>query len=964
MGRQGFEENDTICRSGGVLVGVLGDRIVACDVVGHEAHVLGGLLAWLVLLDETTRLADLVADVVASTGSTEQVAREEVTGALHLGRSLHLLGRESRSPAPARRERTVLLRAGAVRTPSGDIWLLPGGDDRGVATLIGELVQAGCDDLGREVVCVHGDSIVAESPASLQGEHGPIAGILVCEHLPDNEASAVPLDPYDTAEELTSSALNLSRTGDPGLQMLCDLAATAPGLRIRHHDPVALARVLVATEEWDSLGDLDWQLRRHHRENHGLAQPVTSYLDDLGVCNAGDVTFHDATIEGEDVMFVIDRSGYRAWALTGLRRRIWLAVSGDNLPNLSELLRNEADNRGGSDERSALVVARALTSLMEQGVIDQVAGEVGPGAADLAGGGHQSEHAQEMWRCGPSGPRVSPVSVAEPWPSLTSGGDSIDWLGHRLVTDIDSIRRVLIGIRGASVGVGPARLTQDAALVEIRSIPDRVDEMLIRLNGTRLWYVSKDDRLPVLGMILADLAADHVRFAQPLGEISIATWHDRCVVKVGAASAKKPSRGDEGGVRHRPALFGARVDNGKVLVPEPTRAEQWLTDGASIDEVADLWTPYLLAGVVALGARDVLGGWLRTLTALSPDEGASERYLSETVAHGDVPLLVVNDEETLSGAAERVLAGTGDPAEIWDAEPAIPIGRIAAEPSASETDLSSAAWRWASRLGEASWVEESAKITTGRLSIGRGLLKIRLPKSAGASLDGSASLASDLVRDAIAELGVNLVTCEEVARASLAAGNLYLGVEPAGSHIRRKLYVRGLPTPAWRQIASRWPHGLKPGNDTPYWLAWKWTEDGSGGVERAVYLANLGGAETIGKRVDPLMEVMEPEWVDVVGHLLGLLGIGRQQFADDGDLLTLDEAGRRSVDISRRSPVRGSHGFEAESRWLAHAAALSDADSRDLVVWSQGRHVSRLIFGIDGRGEPFVNLYGSQFTDR
>ena len=109
---------------------------------------------------------------------------------------------------------------------------------------------------------------------------------------------------------------------------------------------------------------------------------------------------------------------------------------------------------------------------------------------------------------------------------------------------------------------------------------------------------------------------------------------------------------------------------------------------------------------------------------------------------------------------------------------------------------------------------------------------------------------------------------------------------------------------------------------------------------------------------------MEPQWAHVVGHLLGLLGVGRQQAADDGDLLTLDEAGRRSVDISRRSPVRGSRGFEAESRWLAHAAALSDADSRELVDWSHGRHVSRLIFGIDGQGKPFVNLYGSQFTDR
>lgn len=261
-------------------------------------------------------------------------------------------------------------------------------------------------------------------------------------------------------------------------------------------------------------------------------------------------------------------------------------------------------------------------------------------------------------------------------------------------------------------------------------------------------------------------------------------------------------------------------------------------------------------------------------------------------------------------------------------------------------------------------MEESAKITPGRLSVGRGLLRIRLPGDTGADLDGPASLASDPVRNAIGELGLDAEVSEEVARASLSTGNLYLGVEPEGSHIRRKLYVRGLTAPGWRPIAPRWPHRLRRGDDTPYWLAWKWTDDGSRGIERAVYLAHLGGAETIGQETDPLMDAMEPEWVDVVGHLLGLLGIGRQQAADDGDLLVLDETGRRSVDLSRRAPVRGPSTFEAEARWLAATAELNAPGSEGLVAWSRRRVLSRLIFGIDGRGEQFVNLYGSRLTDR
>jgi hypothetical protein len=963
MGRQGFKPSDAVCRSAGVLVGVLGDRVVACDFVGHQAHVVGGVLGWLVLLDEATPLAELVAEVVASTGSSEQVAREQVTGALRLGRALHLLGGESRSPglAPARRERTVHLRAGAVRAPSGDIWLLPGGDDRGVATLIGELVQAGCDDLGRELVGVRGDSIVVESPSPLQGEYGPIVGILVCEHPPDNEASAVPLDPYDTAQELVSSALNLSRTGDPGVQTICDLAANAAGLRIHHHDHAALARVLIATEERDSLEDLDWQLRQHHRQHHGHPQAITTYLDHVGVRSAGDVASHDATIEGNDVTFVTDRAGYRYWALTGLHRRIWHVAAADDPVNLSELVHAEADNRGGSDERSALVVARALMFLMDRGLIYQVAGDMEPGAADLTGGGDQSEEVREMWRRGPSDTETSPVSVS--WPSLASSGYAIDWLGHRLVTDVDSVRRVLVGIRGAAAAVGSARLAQGAALVEIRSVPGRASEMLIRLNGTRLWYLREDEGLGVLGIILANLTADHDRFAQPLGEISVTTWHDRCVVKVGGVQSPDTSDSEDEVVRHH-TVFGARVQDRRMLIPEPTRAANWLADGATA-QVADLWTPHVLAGVVALGAQDVLSGWLQALTELTPDEGTSERLLAETVAHGDVPLSVVNQGDTLPRAAERVLTGTGDPRGTWTPRRAVThIDQTETEAGAADTDLHAAAWRWASRLGRTSWAGDSAKITRGRLCSGRGLVRIRLPEQTDGCREELGTTGTHLVRDAIAELGVNPLISEEIARVSVAAGNLLLGVEAAGPHIRRKLYVQDPPAAEWQNIASKWPERLRHGQDTPRWLAWKWTDDGSGGIERAVYLAHLGGAEIIGDQADPLRKAMGAEWVAVVDHLLAQIGVERQQVPRDDDLLALDDKGRRSVDISRRPGGRRLRGFVAESQWLAAAADLNGADSRDLVVWSRGRRLSRLIFGIDGRGEQFVNLYGSRSTDR
>lgn len=44
-------------------------------------------------------------------------------------------------------------------------------------------------------------------------------------------------------------------------------------------------------------------------------------------------------------------------------------------------------------------------------------------------------------------------------------------------------------------------------------------------------------------------------------------------------------------------------------------------------------------------------------------------------------------------------------------------------------------------------------------------------------------------------------------------------------------------------------------------------------------------------------------------------------------------------------------------RWLAAVAALGSEASDDLVAWSRGSRLSRLIFGTDQNHEPFVNLY-------
>ena len=50
MNDRSLPEPAAIRRSEGILVGVLGDQLVACDIVTHQAHIVDGLLAWLLLL--------------------------------------------------------------------------------------------------------------------------------------------------------------------------------------------------------------------------------------------------------------------------------------------------------------------------------------------------------------------------------------------------------------------------------------------------------------------------------------------------------------------------------------------------------------------------------------------------------------------------------------------------------------------------------------------------------------------------------------------------------------------------------------------------------------------------------------------------------------------------------------------------------------------------------------------------
>lgn len=1019
-------EPETVRRSDGVLVGVLGDRVVACDTAGHQAHIVDGLLAWLLLLDGTTPFSDLVADVNATTGAAPAIARKDLRQAVALGTSLHLLGRSAAAPRRARPFETsptslsevvgllgqvagrsqpvVAVTGGAVRSPGGDVWLLPGSGGLADRTLIGALIQAGCDYLGSDAIVLRdGATGVVGHPMSLRldascrrllgldpvgspltlvtelrgsaqllhGDHGPIDRVLFCESAPSHPASAVRLDPVDAVQSLLACALNLADGPPSSVQSLCDLAGGPPNLRITYHDPGALAQVLVANEHWEPLADLDRRIR-HQRRLHPLPahSPGIAIRDDLEVRRAPSVACHDAIIGGEPTTFLISRTGRTAWALGGLPRRIWAGAARGASP-LIELIRSEADLVGGSDEHASQMVARTLASMAGQGlVVDDGAG-VRSSHDAAADGSSPAGAALTLRRFGESRWQTTPDDAREAWSGLSWEGNAIEWLGHRLVVDMESIQRTLINMRGArSVGVG-APDEVSGALVEVRSAPGAEGMMLIRLNGRRLWWASEEDGLAVLGIILANLANDSASIGQSLGDISIIRRRDRCLLHVGDLTSHDAAV-SEATLVHRARVFGARIEHGRtVLLPEEARAVSWLVDGADPAAAMDVWNPCALAGVLVEGARDLVGGWLKTFTELGPWRPADSRFLSELVADGDVPLTVVRQGEAASEIAEALLVQDDkweEPSPSRRSSPSRPTTvrseRGTDDGSSANSALQSGAWNWGMRLGEVSWSQESAKLSRDRLVVGRGLLRIRLANGAEAEVPQPAAMVVDSVTAAIADLGVDADTAGEIAQTSVAAGNLYIGVELTDNGVRRKLYVRDITAPVWAEVSRHWPRTMVEGGAMPSWLAWKWTDAGPGKPERSIYQHNLGDALSFGQRVDPILDLMGPDWIEVISHLLARLGIERNASPAEDDLFTLDEDGRRSVDLSGVSTGRRWRDIEAEVRWLAAVADLSKDASDDLLAWSRGGRMARLIFGIDRDTQPFVNLYVARERQR
>lgn len=168
-----------------------------------------------------------------------------------------------------RTQTCVALHAGAVRSSTGELVLLPAPSGAGKSTLTGAFVAAGWDYLGDEAIGVRPGELTAvgypkrlaidpasrsvlglpESdagdidPAELHPEVTRLAGdvsavtrVVLPNYVEGAELALDDLDPPAAVDELLANTLNLARAGQPALDALCDLAATVKVQRLIHSD--------------------------------------------------------------------------------------------------------------------------------------------------------------------------------------------------------------------------------------------------------------------------------------------------------------------------------------------------------------------------------------------------------------------------------------------------------------------------------------------------------------------------------------------------------------------------------------------------------------------------------------------------------------------------------------------------------------------------------------------------------
>jgi hypothetical protein len=163
----------------------------------------------------------------------------------------------------------IALHAGCVRSPTGEVVLLPAASGSGKTTLTAALVRLGWDYASDEAVGIRAGSLDAVGypkplvldeasrevlrlapstspnvvPTDLRddvviagGEVGPVDRVVLPRYQARARLRLELLDPPQAVVAVLEHALNLRRVGQSGLEAICDLAQRVPVMRLVHGD--------------------------------------------------------------------------------------------------------------------------------------------------------------------------------------------------------------------------------------------------------------------------------------------------------------------------------------------------------------------------------------------------------------------------------------------------------------------------------------------------------------------------------------------------------------------------------------------------------------------------------------------------------------------------------------------------------------------------------------------------------
>jgi hypothetical protein len=867
----------------------------------------------------------------------------------------------------ARSDDTLVLHAGAVRTPDGRVLLLVGSADAGKSTLTSALVQAGCDYLGDESIGIDVDSsgvIAYPKPLTLDGSSLRLLGLdpglgpdvalrdvrpgavaLTGSDLPVSEvvvptyvagravAMATGLSPTEAIRAVLPNALNLLRAGQPGLASLCRLVERVPVTAVEHGDARSLATDLLAGRCRPQAGETVWG---------------SSDVDDVRPHRHESVDAHEVELDGDRLRFVRRGTG-RTVVLDPRGSSLWPRLDGTRtVVDLVEEIAGEAGADGG-DVWSTVV--RQVQGLVELGLVSP--DDVGWPAVDAAAHPRGPWESTRSWSLARPMRRDSDEAWAARWVDLPHR--TLWWGRVEVATDDDRVRAALAVAleRGIAVEVAEGSAEDGPApddLVELRTSTGRARGAVLRIGGRELVSVAEGDEVEAVAAVLAnrgdDTGGDH---SAPIAPVWVRSEAGRAVLFVGTLPARhrRAADGDEGWVRRT----GARIESGRVLrLLDADRATAWLRSGAAPDERSVIWRDLEILAIGVAGRSTPLDGWVTVADALATSRSTGPGSLGAVIGGASVPLVLGDGPDVGDRLEEALDRGRASQRPPGPASEEGTGGRPKDRASGSSDERLAA-------LGELRSTDRSAKIDGRAIIVDRPLREVTFAPRRWTP--GRPEPTVDDLRDVFAGLGLDPASAAEAAPIALDAGRFYLGEEWSSDDVwRRKVYVSGIAADRWERLADRWPDPLAAHVDPrPSWVAWKVSSQRPGQVERSVDVPFLAGAPSVASATDEMLGELPRPWADAVRALLLRIGVHAVDLPRSDDAVTVDEGGRRSVDLAVRQP-RAVHGsLEEELRWLVSVAGHGDEAADELVSWVERHRLANVIFGRDASGEPFVNLY-------